>query len=255
MPIAVPPPSLCTPVPDWRIRLILQAVHAAWEQLLGHRLAPGAKPFEDADFQDEDTVTAHLVDILNKMLAQETHEWFTRRYFETISRDGKVTNYNGKHPDKMPDMVFRPSFPEAVPDQNYGIFVECKVIGGGRNMGHYVTEGIRRFVIGDYAWVMSRAIMVGYVNSNRHLPQGLQSYFRRRGLSHDAVACRPLTPPQPAADGFPPTCGGPHCTSHSRSFFVGTLEPGNIEVIHVWLGVPPEAEVDAPAMTGDVAGA
>ena len=79
----------------------------------------------------------------------------------------EVRNYNGEHIDKRPDMVVElVGIPKHVRPSQYGIFIECKPVDAKHSLvGHYCHKGILRFVRGDYAWAMTQAMMIGYVDS------------------------------------------------------------------------------------------
>lgn len=242
MMISLPPRVLPYPRVDRHVLVqIAKAIQEAWKHLIGHSL-PGGAPFTAADYVDEDKVTVHLEDILNRALAAGSWgDWFTSRHFQTVVREGKITNYNSQNPDKMPDLVFRPvRMPRGV-DQHYGIFIECKVLGGAANVGDYVKDGMRRFVIGDYAWCMPHSMMLAYVSTGNSLPGGLTSYFARPNLGAQANMCTSKGPIAEAAAFAPPQHGLPavYASQHGRTFTVDGAAPGDIEVFHMWLGTPP----------------
>ena len=91
---------------------------------------------------------------------------FDDELIRTITRP-EVRNYNGKHVAKRPDMVVElVDIPDRVRPSQYGIFIECKPVDAKHSLvSHYCKLGIRRFVRGDYAWAMTQAMMIGYVDS------------------------------------------------------------------------------------------
>lgn len=152
------------PHPPLNIRIVLvveNAVRKAWEILKkeppGGLYLPAAK---------EKSITIALLNIIEMLRATENVDGFNCREFETVIREGKLANYNGKHPDKEPDFIFRLTEirvgTEKVQD---GIIAECKPIGAAHPVGSvYCKEGLIRFINGDYAWAMESGMMIGYVD-------------------------------------------------------------------------------------------
>ncbi len=75
----------------------------------------------------------------------------------------------------MPDLVFflnRDSLPILV--SHDALAVECKPVDENHPVGEFYCEkGLKRFVIGDYAWPMQEAMMVGYVRDDRCIAMNL----------------------------------------------------------------------------------
>ena len=82
----------------------------------------------------------------------------------------------------MPDLVFdlnRDSLP-VLPSHD-ALVVECKPVDKDHSAGgDYCDKGLRRFVIGDYAWPMQEAMMVGYVRHGRSIAANLLSAMAER---------------------------------------------------------------------------
>jgi hypothetical protein len=238
MVISVPPRTIPYPnIPNALLVAMMHAIEEAWKHLIGHCL-PGGIPFSASDYANEDKVTAHLEDILNRALGNCLWPWFTTSLFETVVRDGKICNYNSLHPDKMPDLVFRPVIKPPGSDQNYGVFIECKVVGSGKTIGDYVTKGLKRFIIGDYSWCMPQAIMIGYICSKSKLPGGIDNYFQRKNLSTSAKSCQPkgkLANPSILSNA---NLMDVFVSEHDRAFTIDGTSPGGIYVYHIWLTSP-----------------
>lgn len=84
--------------------------------------------------------------------------------FETVNRGAKVEAADGRRIELMPDLVFRPPIPPGVRNRsNWGYFVECKIVDGTKSVGLYCTEGVARFVSGEYAAWMPCGGMLAYV--------------------------------------------------------------------------------------------
>ena len=110
-----------------------------------------------------------LVEIIeNRLRKNGDVAGFDSASFGRVVREPKITNYDKKHPDKMPDIFFDLKREKApvLSDQD-GLFVECKPIDGNHPLfSCYCQKGLIRFVNGDYAWAMQDALMVGYVTGH-----------------------------------------------------------------------------------------
>lgn len=165
------------PIPERTILLLSNVIRRAWQLLI-------EKPPAKFDLQsaDEDTITQVLVEIIENRLRKSGEiAGFDYALFGKVSREPKITNVDKKHPDKMTDIFFdlkREQY-SILSDQD-GLFVECKPIDSKHPiLSCYCRKGLERFVIGDYAWAMQDALMVGYVN-------GDPSYIRLASVLNNA---------------------------------------------------------------------
>jgi len=116
---------------------------------------------------NEDSITRQLQWIMqNRLLGSREVPGFDARRFKNVLRAPEVTNVDGKHPAKKPDLVLfllkRDSL--SVIRSHDGIFAECKPVDDSHAIGtHYCDSGINRFVTGDYAWAMQEGMMIAYV--------------------------------------------------------------------------------------------
>lgn len=152
------------PIPQRTILLLCKVIRMAW-QLLAE--SPPAGFVVHA--AKEDDITQLLVEIMENRLRKSGEvDGFDRARFGMVVREPKITNFNKKHPDKMPDIFFdlkRETYP-VLSDQD-GLFVECKPIDSKHPVSScYCQMGLIRFVNGDYAWAMQDAMMVGYVTGH-----------------------------------------------------------------------------------------
>ncbi len=197
-------PSLAVPVeiavhePDLsprHKRAIERALRWAWVEVK-------SRWPEDVGIGPEERITEHLQRVLNDVGPDHRRRAPGLATFETIDRGGKVTTNDGRI-EKAPDLVFRPPLPRGVQNRgDFGWFVECKVVGGGRVVALYLTEGVNRFVRAEYARRMPSGAMVAYVRDGAvpatslapHLPGAV-----RPGKSSDVVSSvhprRSLAPP------------------------------------------------------------
>lgn len=151
-------------IPQRTILLLCEVIRRAWQLLI-------EKP--PANFllnsADEDTITQVLVEIIENRLRRSGEvDGFDYARFGKVSREPKITNFDKMHPDKMPDIFFDLKRDQymLLSDQD-GLFVECKPIDSKHPvLSCYCNKGLARFVIGDYAWAMQDAMMVGYVKGD-----------------------------------------------------------------------------------------
>lgn len=216
-----------------RVHLLVEsAVCAAWELMTNH----GRAGFDLAT-ATEDVVTHELYERLyDEVFDKGVVAGFDREVFAAMRREPKVRNFNGSHPDKMPDLLVefidRPA--EAMNSQ-HGLFIECKPVDRKHPAGSaYCDEGLIRFVRGDYAWTMQSAMMIGYAS---------KGYSLMPKLSEAVTAKR--KEPIPTSFG-PEPCRRTKATTfaeqvavskHLRTFnYVENNLPAGIIVIrHLWL--------------------
>jgi hypothetical protein len=151
-------------IPQRTVLLICKVIKKAW-QLLEEKPPPSFH----MQSAGEVTITQILVEIMENRLRKSGEiAGFNRHQFGRVSRDPKITNFDKKHPDKMPDIFFdlkRGDLP--IISEQDGLFVECKPIDPQHPiLSHYCNKGLVRFVNGDYAWAMQDALMVGYVKGH-----------------------------------------------------------------------------------------
>jgi hypothetical protein len=221
------------PHPPVPLRLIL-IVHAVVErglQLLRERPPSGFV----LNLADEDTITFQLHWVItNRLYKSKEVPGFDKRTFGKPAREPKMTNVDGKHLDKMPDLVFfldRDSLP--VLGTHDALVAECKPVDKDHPAGgDYCDKGLRRFVIGDYAWPMQEAIMVGYVRDGRSIAANLLP-----AMSHRRDALGTVDEPRPVGRlraSKEPDCM--HVSVHARTFSWpdGRGQACNIRIFHSW---------------------
>lgn len=214
------------PIDQRTVLLICKVIKMAW-QLLEEK-PPSSFCMQSAD---EDTITQLLVEIIENVLRQNGEiDGFNRHQFGRVSRDSKITNFDKKHPDKMPDIFFdlrRDRLP-IINDQD-GLFVECKPVDPQHPiLSYYCNKGLVRFVNGDYAWAMQDALMVGYV-------KGRYSFIKLGSILDDEKSKPTLKPIEHfAVDEYEI-----YRSSHKRDFYWlenrGQACP--ITISHLWLSI------------------
>jgi hypothetical protein len=113
-----------------------------------------------------------------------------------------------------------------------GIFIECKPVDAAHSLlTDYCEAGIVRFIVGDYAWAMTEALMVGY---NTVHPKPSAALAKPFGLRAESV--RSIRKPRDCRTSphQPPIA----ITRHSRSFPLNGRQAPPITLRHLWLGTP-----------------
>lgn len=192
---------------------VIQYILAAWQAMTLHR-----------SVRHEPCITALLSDELNAAFEAEEREWFAIP--EVQETDPTFGTQLGRN-----DIRFFPA-----PHRHRRVFftAECKrlhvrIKSGFKHLADkYVTEGIQRFVDGEYSKGVPCGGMVGYVMDN-----DLDAAFRR--VRAEMVARRrPLRISTPHTDTVPSSAlpAYPHSadTSHRRS-------DGDFLLHHVLVGL------------------
>jgi hypothetical protein len=211
--------------------VVQNVMSTAWRSLLQEVRAGDFSICEST----EDQITGRLHMILGELDAAGDSVVSGWSQLQTPVREGNVTNYNGDHPDKQPDFAFRPirnliSCVNTVPT---AVFIECKPIDARHPIPSiYCRDGLIRFVNGDYAWGVDRAMMVGYVRNVCTLPGGLSTALADPTLSREMELSGKL-------ESMPNTTSGDTVcqSSHNRKFQLPGMAStvGQIVVNHLWL--------------------
>jgi hypothetical protein len=189
----------------------------------------------------ENVITAQLEWVLENVLRKKgTVPGFDERVFQKVRRGAEVTNFDGKHPSKKPDLVFdlARDAPLVLSSLD-ALFVECKPVDVSHSIvQHYGALGAIRFVNGDYSWAMQEAMMVGYVRNGHTLFASLNPAFAKEPLK--TLLGQPTTI-VPVTGGSPSQFAeGLHVTTHHRNFSWphGRGKAGPIRIFHSWHKCP-----------------
>ncbi|MEZ4434747.1 MAG: hypothetical protein R3F65_20280 [bacterium] len=206
-----------------RLQILITALSRAWAGVQRQMLASG----DSLSALDEDQTTTLLIAWLEHLLDHEAIPGFSAEFYG-VTRDAKVVNHDGHHPDKMPDVTFslRPGLP-GLPG-TYSLHAECKPVG--RQHGHAPyrgRDGMGCFIHGDYGCKTTLGLMIayadpGYTFADKVLPALSQGF----GQPDDPHATTIL----PLPDIDPPS------SSHRRIWhYANGNAPGDIRLLHIWL--------------------
>ena len=232
-----PPPVFMLPHDRVGLRLVTvthQAVTRAFEIIRhdGFALATAG----------ENQITERLENTLeNRIRNRGEIECFDNTFFGPVSRGSEVVNFNGIKISKKPDLVFKLRREDRADwDQTQdAIFAECKPVDAQHSLtGHYCAigkdcTGIERFVIGDYAWAMEEAFMIGYIRGGLTITRNLKpvladaSRHRQLGSPSELEAVESVSLNSKTARL--------HRTIHQRLFqWSNGVSASPVEIFHSW---------------------
>jgi hypothetical protein len=183
---------------------------------------------------DEDTITQKLHEVLmDELFGTDTVPGFNGELIAKGTREEKLRSFDGKHLDKMPDLIFGVIGRDVYMRTQDGVFIECKPVDATHTAGvHYCDKGIIRFVRGDYAWCMLSAMMVGYAAEGYTIVPKLTD-----ALAKSTTITTKVTPAKCPRSKPVLFSQDAHVSVHERNFsYVETGEPApDITLRHVWL--------------------
>jgi len=183
----------------------------------------------------EDVITERLYMILDSIYCDKPELIDGFALFETPVREGNVRNHRGDRPDCQPDLTFRPLRGQIVAKSSVmsAIFVECKPIDSSHHVGSaYCQEGISRFVKGDYAWCVDRAIMLAYVRNICKLPDGLSYVLdQKKEIKNYQLVQKPISM------GKTGSGDSIYSTVHNRSSLAlsSAIKSTSVTLHHMWV--------------------
>ncbi|MEI7035597.1 hypothetical protein [Fulvimonas yonginensis] len=235
-----PPKGPPPPFEAWSVRqlkVLDRAIALAWGRSmalpLGRALLASGTEVQ---------ITAMLQDALTALLNSGTLPGFSTSLYGPPIRGQEMEDYSGVRLEKRPDLTISRLSARPVMNHN-AMFYECKILGRGRTIDHYIAQGVARFEKGQYAWAMRHAGMIGYLVTDSN--QDARSALVERWMHPTSPAsCVPLAEVQ--EDGSAPLTIA--ISTHARNFVLRNGElPGPIALRHLWLGeklavVPPKKE-------------
>lgn len=234
-------PRIEPPYPGWpseQIATVEEAIAEAMRRVLAE------KSFQSIATVHENDITERLEDQLCLLLNEDVVPGFDSSVFEQPTRDSATVNFNGEKISKEPDLTFKRAshLSCAIDTRQDAWFCECKILDGGSSHGvpNYIKDGLMRFVIGDYAWAMPSAQMIGYVRhavGKGYVPtKQLQGQFAKvdpeSGKTYTVLTGLLAEKEQEShTDGVLPV----HATTHVRDFLLRDQSaPGPITLRHLW---------------------
>lgn len=216
-----------------RVHLVVEsAICAAWD-LMTNRGRPGFA----LQTANEDSVTHELYKRLyDEVFNNGVVDGFDNEVFASMRREPKVSNYDGRSPDKMPDLLVEfIDRPAGVMNSQHGLFIECKPVDRKHPAGSaYCDEGLIRFVRGDYAWAMQSAMMIGYARNGYSLVPKLSEALVSNRKEPIPTTFGPESCPQTTATAIAEQVA---ISKHQRTFnYIENNSPaGEIIIRHLWL--------------------
>lgn len=215
-------------IPDSLIRIVADVISVAWRRLL-----TDYKHEEFCGFV-EDTITERLYMILSEIDDDPAEELRELALLQSPVREGNMRNFNNTHPDKQPDLTYRPAkgyLGKVGNTATAAIFIECKPIDQARPVGStYCKTGLVRFVNGDYAWRVNRAMMIGYVRNISRLPDSLNYSLSSSAMSTLLGCTNSLVKERSTLMN-----DEVWSSTHTRSFELQGKKVTDIQVNHLWL--------------------
>lgn len=208
---------------------VFAAISKAWQMLIDEE-AEALPSFGEVD------TTACLQMLLEDLrcAAEPVVRGFTSGLFETVHRDSSLLSCDGRSLEKQPDLTFR--LINRHPGMKYSlfraIFVECKLVEPpSKPVRLYCTEGIRRFINGQYAWAMPSGVMVAYARAGCSVLRDLEPFLSSR---QDAGEDPFLTRSLPRLWNLGSSSTDVYSSTHGRRCGRnGWL--GEIQLHHLWL--------------------
>jgi hypothetical protein len=205
--------------------VVERALSAAWREVMTRI---------DVKSAPEAVITTELVNALNRFLDDPSRPvaGFSGSKFETIQRGGETQSFNGARIEKRPDLSIRLGGMRrgmAIDRAQDGIFVECKILDSAHSLLDYCKHGVARFIVGDYAWAMTHAMMVAYIRDATPTVEILAKHLK--SVDYLCTACGDVITDRPARGDRVLE------TRHKRTWRYPQTsgEPGEVALVHLWL--------------------
>jgi hypothetical protein len=175
---------------------------------------------------DEAEITALLQARLNAMVEDQP---FWGQLVASVVRGAESVSFDGTHLEKRPDL----SIHLTSRSRRFPLIAEAKIIDAVKGEALYCSEGVKRFLNGEYGWGGSEAIMIAYVRDKTSIASRLSPYLASP-LNTATYAV------QTGPDALTPSmCDAAH-SRHGRAFLYAHApapenDPGPISLWHLWL--------------------
>lgn len=175
---------------------------------------------------DEAELTALLEARLNRMIEEDV-VW--RQLVASVVRGKESLSFDGSHLEKRPDL----SIHLTARTRRFPLIAEAKIIDAIKGEHLYCSQGLQRFLNGEYGWGGREALMIAYVRDGTTIATRLQPY-----LAIPAQSTKYAVESGPTSLGWG-TCDAAR-SAHSRSFVYAHTrppanDPGTIALWHLWV--------------------
>lgn len=232
--VGVPPANSYPypPLPNVVLNAAVNAIRRAWLVIAQEERS---KP-ESERLRTEPQINTEMTAEIDALRRSRKVADFTPDVFETPNVDTPTKDFTGRRLGIRPDITIRlrdlrPGVANPMVD---AIFVECKILKQDSNLGAYFSDGMKRFIDGEYAWASQQGVMMGYLETSQVLPEDLEQRLVRHGkkIEMQIVANNKSRLVRPS---------GMHYlafTRHHRTWtHLNSDLPGDIELLHIWLSV------------------
>lgn len=205
-------------IADLHMRTIVQLIKRAWMELV-------AEYPQHLDKGEEVDITVLLE---TRLVDRIEDDRLLSLLVRTVDRSD-CTNYDGHRLEKSPDL----SFHLTDRSRHFPLPVECKIIDRTKGVNLYCSDGVARFICGDYGWAGQDGIMIAYVRNGATIDPVLTNHFK---TSKDDYQTEAL-PTSINAHGLDAAR-----SRHGRSFpYIHSPDdlPGPIALLHLWLPIAP----------------
>jgi hypothetical protein len=221
------------PVAEAHLDVIFETLARVWQELKAER----SQAVTDGS---EAEINALMESRLNDLWRTDP---LWSQMVTSVARGKESLSFDGTHLEKRPDLSIyltgkHPSFP---------IVVECKLIdhASGKGVDLYCSNGIARFVSGQYAWANREAFLIAYIRDGSSVEEHLTPLL--------ATSAK-LQPDPWQTSGLPARVIGVRSSvpssRHFRSFrypaATGADDPGDIALWHLWLNGGAVAAIEVP---------
>ena len=210
-------------IDDVHLEFIAEVLQKAFQDLRA------GEPYT-IDSGNESEVTALMESRLNELIEYNL-VWSQLVLF--VARGKESVSFDGSHLEKRPDLSIVLS--DRV--RRFPLVVEAKIVDAStaKDISLYCKNGLRRFLVGEYAWGSREALMIGYVRDGSTIEATLNPFLTEaeaRGTTSYLVQ----EYPSGRGSGSIDLAG----SRHDRSFVyinreAPRNEPGPISVWHLWL--------------------
>ena len=210
------------PIAEAHLDVIFETVARVWQELKAER----SQAVTDGS---EAEINALMESRLNGLWRTDP---LWSQLVTSVARGKESLSFDGTHLEKRPDLSIyltgkHPSFP---------VVVECKLIdhASGKGVDLYCSNGIARFVSGQYAWANREAVLIAYIQDGSSVEEHLLPLLAANaGSQPDPWQTRRL--PASTIGIRSPVSSSQHFRSFHYPASVGAADPGNIALWHLWL--------------------